>query len=356
MQVLQDIATSDNPLCSIPLNFEYGASQFDPIGNQEYRMTTEVLIIGKFFPSVSADLAKDFKVRQVANADEFAALDNAELANIEGLASFGWAPADAIDRFPNLKVISSFGVGYDGVAADYAASKGIVVCHTPDVLNDDVANTTIALILSTMRRIVEQDKYLRQGRWLKEGNAPLTRSIGGKTVGIVGLGRIGEAIAHKLSVFNCTVVYHSRNQKPGSAYRYYDSLIDMAKDCDVLVAITPGGPATNKLINRAVMDALGPEGTLINVARGSVVDEEELVKALQEGRLGAAGLDVFEKEPCAPAELIAMDNVVLTPHVASATQETRQAMSDLVVENMVKFFQTGKPTAPVPECAHLVKG
>ena len=281
-------------------------------------------------------------------------MDDSALSNIEGFASFGWAPADVIDRMPNLKLISSFGVGYDGVDAAHAASKGVIVTHTPNVLNDDVANTTIALILTTMRRIVEQDKYLRAGRWVSEGNAPLTRSIAGKTVGIVGLGRIGEAIAHKLSVFNCTTVYHSRNEKDGVDYRYYGDLLEMATDCDVLIAITPGGPATNKLINRKVMDALGPEGTLINVARGSVVDEAEMVLALQEGRLGAAGLDVFEQEPKVPTELFDMDNVVLTPHVASATWETRQAMSDLVVENLTHYFEKGAPVTPVPECADLV--
>jgi len=223
------------------------------------------------------------------------------------------------------------------------------------VLNDDVANTTIALILTTMRRLVAQDKYLRDGRWLSEGNAPLTHSIAGKTVGIVGLGRIGEAIAHKLSVFNCTTVYHSRNEKPGVDYKYYGNLIDMAKDCDVLIAITPGGPSTDKLISKDVMDALGAEGTLINVARGTVVDEVELVKALQDGRLGAAGLDVFEKEPQVPEALFGMENVVLTPHVASGTWETRQAMSDLVVENLTAYFGKGAPISPVPECESLAK-
>lgn len=317
-------------------------------------MDTEVLVVGNFFPSVLEDLKKEFSVLHLQNADELASTDDAALVNIAGLASFGWAPKEVIDRLPGLKLISSFGVGYDGVAADYAASKGVIATHTPNVLNDDVANTTIALILTTMRRIVEQDKYLRAGRWVKEGNAPLTRSIAGKTVGIVGLGRIGEAIAHKLSVFNCEVVYHSRNKKPESPLKYYGSLVDMAKDSDVLIAITPGGPATNKLINRDVMDALGPEGTLINVARGSVVDEAELVKALQDGRLGAAGLDVFEAEPNVPEELFAMDNVVLTPHVASATWETRQAMSDLVVGNLVTYFKDGAPVTPVPECADLV--
>jgi len=263
-------------------------------------MPNEVLVVGKFFPSVMNDLQQHFSVVHCENADALAEMSNDQLANIEGFATFGWAPASVIDRMPNLKLISSFGVGYDGVDADHAAAKGVIVTHTPDVLNDDVANTTIMLLLATMRHMVEQDRYLRDGRWEKEGNAPLTRSIAGKVVGIVGLGRIGEAIAHKLSVFNCTTVYHSRNQKPQVDYKYYGDLVEMAKDCDVLIAITPGGPATNKLINRAVMEALGPEGTLINVARGTVVDEAEMVSALQDGRLGYAGLDVFEKEPQVP--------------------------------------------------------
>ena len=192
-----------------------------------------------------------------------------------------------------------------------------------------------------------------KGRWAKEGNAPLTTSIRGKKVGIVGLGRIGEAIAEKLSVFQCETVYHSRNKKPDVSYTYYGDLSKMAKDSDVLIAITPGGPATNKLINRNVIEALGPQGTLINVARGTVVDETEMVKALQDGRLGAAGLDVFEDEPNVPEELFPMENVVLTPHVASATWETRQAMSDLVVENLVSYFSSGKVHTPIPECADL---
>lgn len=316
-------------------------------------MTARILIAGTFFPSVISDLEKEFDVTVVTDKTDIDSMDDAALAQFEGLATFGWAPAALIDRMSGLKLISSFGVGYDGIAAGHAAEKGILVTHTPNVLNDDVANTTIALILTTMRRIVAQDKYLREGRWVSEGNAPLTRSIAGKTVGIVGLGRIGEAIAHKLSVFNCTTVYHSRNEKPGVPYRYYDNLVEMASDCDVLIAITPGGPATDKLINRAVIEALGPEGTLINVARGTVVDEAELVLALQDGRLGAAGLDVFENEPNVPEALFAMENVVLTPHVASATWETRQAMSDLVVENLARYFATGKASTPVPECIDL---
>ena len=316
-------------------------------------MTDQVLVVGKFFPSVMSELQANFEVIHAQSHDELAAMSDEAIVNVAGMATHGWAPAELIDRLPNLKLVSSFGVGYDGVAADYAAEKGIIVTHTPNVLNDDVANTAIMLTLATMRRLVEQDGYLRAGRWVKEGNAPLTRSIAGKTVGIVGLGRIGEAIAEKLSVFNCTTVYHSRNEKSGVPYRYYGNLVEMAADCDVLIAITPGGPATNKLINKDVIEALGAEGTLVNVARGTVVDEAEMVKALQDGRLGSAGLDVFEKEPNVPEALFGMNNVVLTPHVASATQETRQAMSDLVVENLIKFFKEGAPVTPVPECADL---
>ena len=317
-------------------------------------MTAQLLVVGTFFPSVLEDLKQSFNVIHVQNAAELDERTDAELRDVAGMATNGWAPSQVIDRMPNLKLISSFGVGYDGVAAEHAASRKVIVTHTPNVLNDDVANTAIMLMLATTRRLVEQDRYLRDGRWVKEGNAPLTRSVRGKTVGIVGLGRIGEAIAEKLGVFNCSIVYHSRNQKPQSPYHYYGNLVEMAGDCDVLIAITPGGPATDKLINRAVIEALGPEGTMINVARGTVIDEAEMVKALQDGRLGSAGLDVFEQEPKVPEELFGMNNVVLTPHVASATWETRQDMSDLVVENLTSFFSNGSPVSPVPECDHLV--
>jgi len=316
-------------------------------------VVAKILTVGKFFPSVTSDLNKSNEVIECPVRSDVEKLSAGQCKDVEGLATFGWAPADLMSKFPNLKLVSSFGVGYDGVDVAHAAENGILVTHTPNVLNDDVANTTIALILTTMRRIVAQDKYLRDGRWVKEGNAPLTTSIRGKKIGIVGLGRIGEAIAEKLSVFKCETVYHSRNEKPDAPYVYYGNLLDMARDCDVLIAITPGGPATNKLINRDVIDALGSQGTLINVARGTVVDEMEMVKALKDGRLGAAGLDVFEDEPNVPEELFPLENVVLTPHVASATWETRQAMSDLMVENLMSYFSTGKVHTPVPECADL---
>jgi lactate dehydrogenase-like 2-hydroxyacid dehydrogenase len=269
------------------------------------------------------------------------------------LASFGYGPASAIDKLPALEIISSFGVGYDGVDTNHAVSKGVMVGHTPDVLNDEVANTAIMLVLATMRRLVEFDAHVRSGAWEKNGNAPLTRGLAGKTVGIVGLGRIGEAIAEKLSVFNCTVVYHSRNKKNDASLQYFGDLVEMATASDVLIVITPGGPATNKLVNRQVMDALGPQGTLINLARGSVVDEAALITALQDGRLGSAGLDVFENEPHVPKSLCALSNVVLQPHVGSATEETRAAMAQRVVDNLLSFEKTGSPINLVPECESL---
>jgi lactate dehydrogenase-like 2-hydroxyacid dehydrogenase len=252
----------------------------------------------------------------------------------------------------NLKVVSCYGVGYDAIDTATCAARGIKVSHTPNVLNDDVANTALLLLLAASRDLVFNDAYVRAGRWAKEGNTPLTRSPEGKVFGIVGLGRIGERIAQKLQQFNGTIVYHTRTKKDVS-YRYYDSLTEMAKACDYLIVITPGGAATNKLVSRQVIEALGPQGTLINVARGTVVDEAEMVAALQDGRLGWAGLDVFEKEPHVPEALFALQNVTLLPHVASATGETRQAMGDLVCDNLSQFLRNGTVQTSVPETAHL---
>lgn len=259
--------------------------------------------------------------------------------------------ADIMDKLPNLKVISSYGVGYDAINAVGCAARGIVVTHTPGVLNDEVANTAIMLWLAASRRLVQADNYLRAGRWLTDGAYPLTRSVQDRTVGILGLGRIGQAIADRLGVFNATIVYHSRSKKDVD-YTYYDNLTAMAAECDVLICITPGGEETRGIVNTDVMNALGPEGILINVARGSVVDEPAMVAALQESRLGGAGLDVFDKEPVVPEALFAMDNVVLQPHVASGTVETRQAMGDLTCDNLIQFKVDGTTLTAVPECAH----
>ncbi|MEM9638912.1 MAG: 2-hydroxyacid dehydrogenase, partial [Pseudomonadota bacterium] len=229
---------------------------------------------------------------------------------------------------PNLKAISCYGVGYDAIDVRAVKAKGVVVTHTPNVLNAEVATTAVLLMLACYRELLRDDAYVRSGRWEAEGNSPLTRSADNQTVGILGLGRIGQAIADKLAPWGTTIVYHSRSPKD-VAYKYYGDLTEMAKDVDTLICITPGGPSTNKIVNAEVMNALGPQGTLINVSRGSVVDETAMIAALEEGRLGWAGLDVFEAEPHVPEALSKLSNVVLLPHVGSATHETRDAMGAL---------------------------
>ena len=261
-------------------------------------------------------------------------------------------PPDVMSALPNLKMISCYGVGYDAIDVEAAKAKGVMVTHTPNVLNAEVATTAIMLMMACYREILRDDAWVRSGDWETKGNAPLTRSVDNQTVGILGLGRIGQAIADKLAPFGTKIVYHSRSKKDVE-YQYYDNLTDMARAVDCLICITPGGASTRKIVNREVMDALGPDGTLVNVSRGSVVDEEALIAALQEGRLGWAGLDVFEAEPKVPEVLRALPNVVLLPHVGSATVETRAAMGALTVDNLLQHLADGTVISPVPECAEM---
>ncbi|MBA5777570.1 2-hydroxyacid dehydrogenase [Stappia sp. F7233] len=318
-------------------------------------MKPDLLLVGNATPRMLEAMTGAFtlhRLKEIGDLEAFLTEKGEAIVAVATNGHDGLKP-EIMARLPNLKIISCFGVGYDAIDANAAAARGVMVTHTPDVLNADVANTAIMLMLAVSRRVVVDDAYVRAGRWPKEGAAPLRQSIEGKRVGILGLGRIGETIARKLAAFDCEIVYHTRNRKPDTPYRYYGNLVDMAKDVDFLVVITPGGAATRHLVNRAVIDALGPEGTLVNVGRGSVVDEAELVAALKDGRLGAAGLDVFEDEPRVPEALFAMENVVLLPHVGSATVETRRAMGDLTVENLLRFFADGKAVTPVPECKGL---
>ena len=253
-------------------------------------------------------------------------------------------------RFPNLKIVSSFGVGYDHVDAAWAGRHGIIVTNTPDVLNEEVADTALGLLLCTVRRLPQGDRYLREGKWMK-GAFPLSDSLRDKTMGVLGLGRIGKAIARRAEAGGLKVAYHGRSKQADVAYPYFASLTEMAKAVDILMVITPGGAGTNKLVNAEVLAALGPKGVLINVARGSVVDEAALIDALKNGVISAAGLDVFEVEPCLPSELAAMDNVVLLPHVGSASVATRRAMGQLVVDNLASFLGGKGALTPVPETA-----
>ena len=254
-----------------------------------------------------------------------------------------------IRRFPKLQIISSFGVGYDHIDAKAAAAHGVIVTNTPEVLTEEVADTALGLLLCTAREFPQAERYLRAGKWLQKAY-PLTKgTLRNRTVGIVGMGAIGQAIARRLDAFAVPVVYHARQQRPQLRYRYYPKLIDMARDVDTLMVIVPGGAATANMISAEVLDALGPTGILINMARGSVVDEPALIKALTEKRIMAAGLDVFAKEPQVPQELIAMDNVVLFPHVGSASVHTRDRMDQLVVDNIVAWAAGKPPLTPVAE-------
>ena len=303
-----------------------------------------VLANGELPPHTMAQLQQSYTLHRLYEASDRAATLREIGPLVRGIATsnFFGADADLIDACPNLEIISSIGVGTDTLDLEHARRRGVIVANTPDVLNDDVANLAIALLLAATRRMVSYDRYVREGRWITEGDPPLTRGIAGRRIGVVGMGRIGQAIAHKLSVFGCDIAYFARNRRPDLPHRYYSDLAEMARESAALIVIVPGGSETEKLIDRRVLDALGPEGILVNVARGSVVDEPALVAALQEGRLGGAALDVFAEEPKVPEALFAMDNVVLQPHQGSATVETRRAMADLMLANLAAHF-AGRP-------------
>ncbi|HEU5019541.1 MAG TPA: 2-hydroxyacid dehydrogenase [Pseudolabrys sp.] len=254
-----------------------------------------------------------------------------------------------MQRFPKLEQISSFGVGYDHVDAEWAGKHGIIVTNTPDVLNEEVADTALGLLLCTVREFPQADRYLRAGKW-PSAQYPLTKAtLRNRTVGMVGMGRIGKAIARRIEAFGVPVVYHSRNPQPGANYKYYPKLLDMARDVDTLMVIVPGGAATAKMINAEVLKALGPNGILVNMARGSVVDEAALIEALKSRTIYSAGLDVFANEPHVPKELVEMDHIVLFPHLGSSTEVTRAAMDQLVADNLLAWSAGKPPLTPVAE-------
>ena len=309
-------------------------------------MKPEIVVVRPYMPEIMADLERDFVLHKLYEAEDRAAL-LARAQAARAIATMGDAGADAalIDALPKLEIVASMGVGVDAIDVAHACGKGITVTYTPDVLNDEVANTAVALLLAVTRGICAGDRYVREGRWL-EAPMALTRSLVGKRCGILGLGRIGKAIARRVETLGCEIAYHGRQEQADQPYRYYGSLTEMARDSDFVIVICPGGAATRNLVDRAVLDALGPAGVLVNVSRGTVVDEPALVAALSEGRLGAAGLDVFADEPRVPEALLAMDNLVLQPHVGSGTIETRTAMCNLMAENLRAHF-AGKPL-PTP--------
>ncbi len=273
-------------------------------------------------------------------------------ARVRGMAiTYNTVRGDAktLARFPKLEIVSAFGVGYDHVDAAYARDHNIMVTNTPDVLTEEVADIAMGLLICTLREFVKADRYLRSGLWQTQQFPLSVGSLRDRKVGMVGMGRIGQAIARRLDASKVPVVYHSRKPADGVSYKHYPDLIEMAKAVDTLVVIVPGGAGTAKIVNADVMKALGPRGVIINVARGTVVDEQALVAALKSGAILAAGLDVFEKEPNVPDELKAMQNVVLLPHIGSASVVTRNAMDQLVVDNLKAWFAGKPPLTPVAE-------
>jgi lactate dehydrogenase-like 2-hydroxyacid dehydrogenase len=310
-----------------------------------------VLTAAKLSPLLLPQLAARFDLHDRLHQTDPAAFERVA-PTVRAIAASGESqvPGDLIARLPALEIISVMGVGYDGVDVAAARSRGVMVTHTPDVLNDEVADTAIGLMLCAARQLPQADRWVREGRWESDGPMPLTRSMSGKRLGLVGMGRIAKAIAQRAQAFGMSIAYTARSAKPELPFRHFADAAALAAESDFLVVITPGGAGTRKLVDARVLQALGPKGILVNVARGSVVDEEALVQALQQGVIGGAALDVFEREPQVPEALRRMPHVVLAPHIGSATAETRQAMADLALDNLVRHFDGQPVRTPVPEC------
>ncbi len=316
----------------------------------------EILMTAPMPPIVAETLAQSLSVHHLSGQADAGGFWREVGPRIRGIATstlFARLEADLFERLPNLEIISSFGVGYDNVDAAAAAARGIVVTNTPGVLDEEVADLTLGLLLATVRQIPQAERYLREGRWLS-APFPLSPTLRNRRIGILGLGQIGKAVARRLERFNVSIAYHGRTEQQGVPYVYHPTLIGLARAVDTLIVIIPGGAATRHLIDGAVLEALGQEGILINVARGSVVDERALVAALQSGTILAAGLDVYEDEPRVPQDLIELPQAVLLPHIGSASVHTRNAMGKLVADNLVAWFAGAQPLTPVPESLHLL--
>jgi lactate dehydrogenase-like 2-hydroxyacid dehydrogenase len=306
-------------------------------------MKPEILIVGPLFPPTQARVEELFAAHRLWEAADREALLRELALRVRGIAVYALHPCPAaiIEALPKLEIIACFGIGVDLIDLDCARARGIRVTNTPDVVTGDTADLALGLMLALLRRISEGDRFTRRGDW-QRGLLPFGRSLGGRRLGIIGLGRIGQAIARRAEAFGMPVAWHGPHPKPDVPYPYFADPVALAEWSQVLAVACPGGEATRHLVGSAVIAALGPEGVLINIARGSVVDEAAVAAALAEGRLAGAGLDVFEREPAVPAVLLAMENVVLTPHVGTATHETRRAMGDLMIDNLLAHF-AGRP-------------
>jgi lactate dehydrogenase-like 2-hydroxyacid dehydrogenase len=310
-----------------------------------------ILMTAPMHPAVAAGLDQHFVLHRLWEQDDpdsFLATYGGAIRGIATSTLYGRVDDALFSRLPALEIVSSFGVGYDNVDAEAAASRRIIVTNTPGVLNEEVADFTIALLLATIRQLPQAERFLRAGRW-SEGPFPLSPTLRGRRVGILGLGGIGKAIARRLDGFGVAIAYHGRTRQEAVAYPWYPTPLALADACDTLIAILPGGAATRNIVDAAVLKALGGNGVFVNVARGSVVDERALVSALRDGAILAAGLDVYANEPHVSPELLELPNVVLLPHIASASDATRAAMGRLVADNLSAWFSSGRALTPVPE-------
>ena len=308
-----------------------------------------ILIPGALHPHARERVEAEFRAVVIARPDA-ALIPTDAVEHIRGIAAMTTIDAALIDALPNLEVIANFGVGYDSVDAKHAAARDIMVTNTPDVLTEEVADTAVGLLINAARELPRAEAWLRAGHWVGKGPYPFTRgTLRGRSVGIFGMGRIGLAIARRLEAFGLPISYHNRRKVEGVDYAYYPSLVELAQAVDTLVSVAPGGAATDKAVNRRVLEALGPNGIFVNIGRGSAVDEEALATALADGTIMAAGLDVFRDEPNVPDALLRLDNASLLPHVGSASVHTRNAMADLVVDNLGSWFREGKALTPVAE-------
>ena len=312
-----------------------------------------ILVPSKLYEHALGRIDRSFKMVRIDRADP--ALVNADIAaTARGVAGMTAIGATFIDALPKLEIIANMGVGYDSVDAKHAASRGIVVTNTPDVLTEEVADTALGLLINAVRELPRAEQWLRQGRWEKDGHYPLTgATLRGRRAGIFGMGRIGIAIARRLEAFGLSVAYHNRRKVEGVPYAHHPTLIGLAHAVDTLISVAPGGAATEKAVNAEVLAALGPNGVFVNIGRGSTVDEDALIAALGKGVIRAAGLDVFAREPEVPQALIDLPNASLLPHVGSASVHTRDAMADLVVDNLISWFAGKGPLTPVPETIHV---
>ncbi|MEU0495166.1 2-hydroxyacid dehydrogenase [Mycobacterium sp. NPDC006124] len=316
-----------------------------------------VLQVGPLKASLEQTLSESYDATKLSEEpSERAAFLSSQGSQVTAVVTSGRTGVDAelMSALPRLGAIVNFGVGYDTTDVDAAAARGVGVSNTPDVLTDCVADTAVGLTIDVMRGFSASDRYVRAGKWPVAGSYPLTHQVSNRRVGIIGLGRIGSAIAKRLSAFGCTISYHNRSEKAGVPFAYVASPVELARGVDVLIVAAAGGSGTRRLVDADVLEALGSSGYLVNIARGSVVDEAALVDALVDGRLAGAGLDVFVDEPNVPEALLGLDNVVLLPHVGSGTVETRAAMEQLTLDNLDEFLRSGRLVTPVVEPAMAV--